>query len=365
MRKKALCVLGACFGLLILFGVANSLFHLHEKSQLYASASSAAESGLWPEALGKFHKLVDIDPDYRDVQVRLDEALDHVLDLIPEGLDPQTEIDLVRWLEASGELVTLAEVLDRCVVSIPAGSFTMGSDAGLERERPQRQVYLDAFEIDRYEVTNVQYQRFVHEAEVSVPRYWLEGEYPSGLAAYPVVGISWRDADAYCRWAGKRLPSEAEWERACRGTDGHLYPWGDVWDPDLANVGLSQGVLWPSNLDEGWALLLGASTNASNPNMHPVGSYPDGASLAGVMDMAGNVSEWVADWYNWQGYWDLPAENPLNLSPRWNHSLRGSAWFDWRGLEDMAYDHGRCSARNSSHSDGDLRIGFRCVRSVP
>jgi formylglycine-generating enzyme required for sulfatase activity len=96
--------------------------------------------------------------------------------------------------------------------------------------------YLDAFAIDRYEVTNIQYGRFLSATGKRAPSYWSDGQYPAGRADYPVVGIGWEDASAYCAWAGKRLPREAEWEKACRGPDGNLYPWGNQWDARLANM---------------------------------------------------------------------------------------------------------------------------------
>jgi len=101
------------------------------------------------------------------------------------------------------------------------------------------------------------------------------------------------------------------------------------------------------------------------PSPQPVGSYPEGASFYGVFNLAGNVSEWVEDWYNWEGYAGLLERNPVSLEPPWNHGLRGSAWFDRRGIEDLAADLSRCAKRNSSHSADDPRVGFRCARSVP
>jgi len=115
----------------------------------------------------------------------------------------------------------------------------MGSNSGRADERPQHAVYLDAFDLDRYEVTHVRYQRFLQATGRRPPPYWSDDDYPAGQSDYPVVGVSWDDADAYCAWAGKRLPTEAEWEKACRGTDGRVYPWGNLWEPRRANVDLS------------------------------------------------------------------------------------------------------------------------------
>src|SRR5512136_279818 len=127
--------------------------------------------------------------------------------------DLNAEIERVRELARSGDAVKLAEALDRSVIRIPAGEFMMGSNSGRSDERPQRSVYLDAFEIDRFEVSNAQYRRFLQATGRAAPPYWSGTEYPSGQADYPVVGVSWEEADAYCTWAGKRLPTEAEWEK--------------------------------------------------------------------------------------------------------------------------------------------------------
>jgi formylglycine-generating enzyme required for sulfatase activity len=245
----------------------------------------------------------------------------------------------------------LAQALDASMVSVPAGEFLMGSDAGDRDERPQRRVYLDAFEIDKYEVTNVQYRRFLlatgHAPPQSWPgRYvaflpdrdpdWHGAEYPDGEAMHPVVAVNWDDATAYCAWAGKRLPSEAEWEKAARGTDGRVYPWGDEWDVARANAGLT-----------------------GTGYTQPVGSYPGGASPCGALDMAGNAWEWVADLYDRQYYTYALNRNPLGpASGTGERILRGGAW-------DSSSRHLRASYRNATHCFGpNYRAGFRCARST-
>ncbi len=271
---------------------------------------------------------------------------------------------------ASSEWTKLAEALDRRVVGVPAGEFVMGSNTGRDDEHPQRLVYLDEFEIDRFEVTNVQYQRFLQATEHESPPYWLGNEYPPGQADYPVVGVSWADADSYCAWAGKRLPTEAEWEKSCRSDDGRIYPWGSAWSQSRANIDASAGAFRPANQagprsdpwDAAWALLRASSGVRS---LRPIGSYPEGASPYGIMDLVGNASEWVADWYNWNGYWDWPARNPMGTQPPWNRSVRGSAWYDPNGSAGWVQAQSRCSARNSSHETRDPRTGFRCARSSP
>ncbi len=240
----------------------------------------------------------------------------------------------------------------------------MGSDNGRSDERPEHSVYLDAFEIDRFEVTNAQYQRYLQVAQRAAPKYWLGAEYPIGQTDYPVVGVSWEDADAYCQWIGRRLPTEAEWEKACRGIDGRTYPWGNTWDPAHGNVEVSRQSPWPMDWDQTWTLLRSAPSHSDERHLQPIGSYPDGASPYGVLDMSGNASEWVSDWYNWSDYRNLPTRNPRNLEPPWNHCLRGSSWFDPYGSTSWTPEMSRCAARNSSHETQDPRVGFRCARSV-
>ena len=191
---------------------------------------------------------------------------------------------------------------------------------------------MDAFEIDRYEVTNAQYGRFVRATGHEAPATWGGETYPGGLAAYPVTSVLWEDADAYCDWAGKRLPTEAEWEKAARGVSGQTYPWGDTWDPARANT---------------------AASGAGEPV--PVGAYPTGASPYGGLDMAGNVWEWVADYYDRDYYSVAPDRNPTGPTAVLDHGLRGGAF-------DSDPDQARCSFRNSSHSARpNPRVGFRCA----
>ena len=174
------------------------------------------------------------------------------------------EIAALAALAASGDEAGLAAVVERSMVAIPAGEFVMGSDTGRADERPAHTVYLDAYELDRYEVTNAQYRRFLLATGARSPRHWNGAVYPAGQADYPVVGVRWEDADAYCRWTGKRLPTEAEWEKACRGTAGRVYPWGKAWEPKRANVdavgwnfgGATHAATSPTVWDAAWARLL-------------------------------------------------------------------------------------------------------------
>ena len=281
------------------------------------------------------------------------------------------EAQQLRRLKNSDEL-RLAETLDRSVVQISVGDFIMGCDTGRVDESPQHVVYLDAFEIDRYEVTNIQYRRFLQTTGRKAPQYWIGDDYPRGQPASPAVGVSWEDADAYCVWMGRRLPSEAEWEKACRGTDGRIYPWGDTWDPSRANVDVSLQTPAPAGSDEpeisvwdlAWKLLRATPTGLGQLGLRPIGSYVGGASPYGVMDMVGNASEWVGDWYNWSDYSKMPARNPHSSGPPWNHCVRGSAWHDPAGNAAWVVQMSRCSARSSSHTSADPRVGFRCARSI-
>lgn len=171
------------------------------------------------------------------------------------------------------------KMLDTMVV-IPAGPFRMGTD--MERadsqNGPEHVVDLPAYRMDKYPVTNAQYARFVAAAGYRAPLDWKDGRIPKGLELHPVTMVTWSDAKAYAKWAGKRLPSEAEWEKAARGTDGRRWPWGNKMDPSRLNTYYTVG-----------------STT-------PVTKYPNGASPYGLLDMAGNVNEWTSsDFLPYQG----------------------------------------------------------------
>jgi formylglycine-generating enzyme required for sulfatase activity len=283
----------------------------------------------------------------------------------PASSDIKLENNLLRWLDTSGDYFTLAETLDRLTSNIPAGEFIMGSNTGKKDELPEHKVYLDAYAIDRYEVTNAQYSRFIHVTGHKAPAYWNNNDYPSGQALFPVVEVNWEYANAYCHWRGKRLPSEAEWEKACRGSEGFIYPWGNSWNPAMANIGAILGTPDPLAWEKGVALLNSTNPISGQPALRPVGSYFKGASPYGVMDMEGNASEWVLDYYNWDGYWNVPAKNPVVMEPPWNHSFRGSSWYEPYGSAGWMESLSRCPARNSSHDIGDdPRAGFRCARSL-
>jgi iron(II)-dependent oxidoreductase len=164
------------------------------------------------------------------------------------------------------------EELD-ATVPVAAGAFAMGTDyvRSDSADRPQHRVEVPAYRIDRYLVTNAQYARFLAATGHRPPSTWKDGRIPEGELLHPVTMVSWHDASAYAKWAGKRLPTEAEWEKAARGTDGRRWPWGDTMDPKRVNTYYNVG---------------------STSDVH---TYKNGASPYGAYDMAGNVSEWVQD----------------------------------------------------------------------
>ncbi|HMX28360.1 MAG TPA: SUMF1/EgtB/PvdO family nonheme iron enzyme [Blastocatellia bacterium] len=157
------------------------------------------------------------------------------------------------------------------MIYIPGGTFQMGRNDGDEYERPTHTVTIKPFLIDRTEVTNEAYQRFVAATGHRSPTHWPDGKFPESAAKLPVVNVSWDDANAYAQWAKKRLPTEAEWEFAARGNDGRIYPWGNTWTPSATNAARSTG-----------------------GKLAEVGSFPNGASPFGVLDMCGNVWEWTS-----------------------------------------------------------------------
>lgn len=196
------------------------------------------------------------------------------------------------------------------MVAIPAGPFLRGTTDGGFDELPQRTIALDGFKIDRYEVTNYQYQQFVAATghrKAGPPSRYAKSIGKMRGTNQPVVYVSWDDAGEYCRWKGKRLPTEAEWEKAMRGTDGRLWPWGDREQPNGAN----------------WARV-----NDGYDVSARVGSFSLDKSPYGVMDGAGNVMEWVEDWYAETYYQDSSQQNP-----------RSPEYGTYRVLRGGLYDH--------------------------
>ncbi len=246
------------------------------------------------------------------------------------------------------------------MVAVPAGKFIMGTDLedrdgealmlGLpdpwyEDERPAHEVILPLFFIDRYEVTHADYEKFVEATEHPAPPDWIGGEYPPERARHPVAHVSWHDARDYCAWKGRRLPTEAEWEKAARGPDGRIYPWGNDFDPDRAHLARK-------------AEMFGATA--------PVGRFKDGRSPYGAHDMIGNVWEWTESWY--EAY---PGNRTAN--EKFGEQLKVM-----RGLSFVAVGHypeklyakvssivARASFRSYDVPEARLLdVGFRCAMSA-
>ena len=229
------------------------------------------------------------------------------------------------------------------MIVIPAGTFIRGSADGEGRpdERPRKKIFLDAFAIDKYEVTNRQYQKFIDETLHKPPfNVYGEGQLAkiSEVANRPVVQVTWHDAVDYCFWAGKRLPTEAEWEKAAGGKDGLLYPWGNqAGDRNLANF------------DSEWN---GTQT------LQDVTSLPEGASPYGVLHMAGNVREWVQDWYDPEYYSVSHERNPKGPDMGILKVIRGGSWHSF--LSDLRVaSRGKGGFALKTHG-----IGFRCARDI-
>ena len=218
---------------------------------------------------------------------------------------------------------------------VPAGIFIMGSDGIRADEKPQHKVSLNAFYIDKYEVTNALYEVCVQAGGCSLPGDTTSYD-NSQFANHPVVAVDWNQARTYCEWRSTRLPSEAEWEYAARGTDGRTYPWGEGFSCEKAN----------------YSLCTGGTT--------PVGSYEVGKSPFGVYDMAGNVSEWVNDWFSETYYQSSPSSNPLGPDTGQYRVQRGGAWAN-------AADGAARSANRGGNDPNhwDALVGFRCALSSP
>jgi formylglycine-generating enzyme required for sulfatase activity len=241
-------------------------------------------------------------------------------------------------------------------VNIPAGEFIMGSNPDEPyfwgSEAPRHTVYLDEFWIDLTEVTNKNYHLCVADGACSSPElnksdsrsdYYTNPKYDN----YPVIYVTYNDAVSFCSWTGGRLPTEAEWEKAARGTEGYLYPWGNSEiRNDVANfcdLGCNRVEEEP-DFDDGYR------------DTAPVGSYPAGASPYKVLDMAGNVLEWVSDLYA-SGYYSIsPYENPVGPSSGTKHPVRGGSWISGR---DGLRTTGRASLSSNSTYD---TLGFRCAK---
>ncbi|HLF90931.1 MAG TPA: SUMF1/EgtB/PvdO family nonheme iron enzyme [Anaerolineales bacterium] len=262
---------------------------------------------------------------------------------------------------------------------VPAGDFIMGFDA--EDAAPSHTVFLNEFRIDKYEVTNALYKDCVDAGICQHPNdsssytrlsYYGDPQFNN----YPIINVTWNMAKTYCEWRGGRLPTEAEWEKAARGTDGRTYPWGEELDCSRANYGKYvnsdgtvgcpvEGTWFLSGSGRFFSLRNGSMNDLSNllgyiaGDVTYIGRYPSGKSPYGVYDMVGNVSEWIADWYSATYYQTSPVENPLGPETGDRRVVRGG----WYGaFEDSLSVWKRFTNNAGTSSD---YIGFRCVLPTP
>jgi formylglycine-generating enzyme required for sulfatase activity len=265
---------------------------------------------------------------------------------------------LDKRVEAGENLGILGDprIKEYPMVKVEAGEFIMGSNKGDKDEKPIHRVYLDEFMMGKYPVTNEEFKAFIDEGgytnkenwttegwewkekeNISEPRFWHEGKW--NRPNFPVVGVSWYEAVAYTNWLSKktgktyRLPTEAEWEKAARGTDGREYPWGKEFDKNKCNT-----------------------KECGLGRTSPVGIFPKGESPYGCLDIAGNVLEWCYDWYDGDYYKKSPKENPLGPKADSYHVLRGGCWINGAADCRTAY---RRYERPSLRDDG---VGFRLLR---
>jgi len=222
------------------------------------------------------------------------------------------------------------------MVYIPAGEFTMGSNEWWPKSQPEHKKVTDAFYMDKYEVTNKRYKKFVEAVKRTPPAYWVNGKFPAERVDHPVVFVSWYDANDFCRWEGKRLPTEPEWEKAARGTDKRTFPWGDKFEAKRGNM----------------------PQLGKNDTM-PVGNFENGKSPYGVYDMAGNVWEWTSDWFK---------PYPGNNHPDENYGekykvVRGGSWYDCTyykcGISAPTYNRIFFNPMTMNNN-----FGFRCARDT-
>ncbi len=227
------------------------------------------------------------------------------------------------------------------MVLVPAGEFIRGTNNRLPDEGPEHVVNLKAFYIDKYEVTNLQYKKFIDATDRKPPKLFRNGLPPTGKVDHPVVFVSWFDAKKYCQWAGKRLPDDKEWEKAARGTDGRTYPWGEEFSIDKVN----SPVRW-ANLN-----LIGDTT--------PAGAFEGGISPYGVYDASGNVWEWTSSRY--EAY---PGNKRKSENYGGNYrTLKGGSWWDCSfyqcGISAPMYNRSFFHPKTKNNS-----FGFRCAKDA-
>ncbi|MDO8125732.1 MAG: SUMF1/EgtB/PvdO family nonheme iron enzyme [Candidatus Brocadiales bacterium] len=339
----------------------------------YKEGNKLSEQGDYDKALEEYLEAEKLRPDFPELQHNmgwaygklgnLEEAVKHLRKYITINPDAEDYVEVLSYVsimektlagkkehekvrETRDEVTKKALAMDDNkwdMTLIPAGEFIMGIEDQRDDCRPAHGVYLPAFYIDKYEVTNAQYYKFLeyikktgdhskcHKDEPSgkdhTPREWEDHYYDS--LDFPVTRIDWYDAYAYAAWAGKRLPTEAEWEKAARGPSGNWWPWGNDWDPNKCNVGVDQ---------------------------KPVGSYETGKSPYGCYDMAGSVAEWVADWYNPFYYEASLSSSPQGPEKGLRRIIRGGSRF---GQGFLLRSTSRKSEQPTVHNQA---VGFRCAR---
>lgn len=269
---------------------------------------------------------------------------------VNESPDKPTKTASVTLEPPPGKLrKNLTNPIDRAeMILIPAGKFIMGADESDkkadESEKPRHEVYLDTFYIYKFEVTNRQFRKFVEDTGYNADGNWEKWVTP-GTWDYPVVMVSWNDANAYGKWAGVKLPTETQWEKSARGTDGRIYPWGNKWNPELCN-----------NKNTSDDILRGKTRMLYNKTgITPGGMFPAGKSPYGVMDMVGNVQEWCRDWFDEEYYKKSPKKNPEGPSRGTDKVLRGGSFY--QEIETCRTTH-----REDNFPKGnDTDYGFRCV----
>lgn len=228
------------------------------------------------------------------------------------------------------------------MIYIPTGDFIMGTDERLPDEGPAHKVALPAYFIDKYEVTNGQFKAYIDATGHKSPAHFENRTYPPGKIDHPVTQVTWHDAHDYCAWAGKRLPSDAEWEMAARGGDARLYPWGNDFAPNHANN------------PQYWATL------GRDGDTSPVGAFRDGVSPYGLYDISGNVWEWTDSWYR-----AYPGNQHVNENYGETYkTLKGGSWWDCSfykcGISAPTFNRAFFlrTTKNSS-------FGFRCAKDAP
>lgn len=290
-------------------------------------------------------------PGSQCLQCHTAEAIEAAVQRTPTSAPSAAESELERFIPAepisptSGMRYPLYDEASRLgdapneMVLIPAGPFIRGTDERLPDEGPRHSIDLKAFYIDMYEVTNLQYKRFINETGRRSPDHFRNRTFPPGKADHPVTFVTWDDAEAYCAWAGKRLPDDKEWEKAARGTDGRQFPWGEEFDVKRANT----PVRWQAAGQAG--------------DTTPVGAFGDGASPYGVYDVTGNVWEWTSSWYD-----AYPGNNTASESYGTRYkTLKGGSWFDCSfykcGISAPVYNRAFFAKRTKNDT-----FGFRCAK---